>query len=233
MTVVPSFPAKTIPELSTTPRQIRARSTWPRPANGSSSHLAGELFKMMTGVEIAPCAFQRRRRRDDGVARRTSGGSFAAFPPRSDHQERQVARAGGHSTKRVEALPDVPAVGEFVPGYEASGWNGVGAPKNTPIEIIEKLNKEINASLADPKLKARIDDFGGTVFALSRPSSANSSPRKPKSGARSSARPTSKPRDHSRPLDAGISGFHLTGVGAGLASSADDDDRRVSRPRLR
>ena len=68
---------------------------------------------------------------------------------------------------RSEALPDVPTVGEFVPGYEVSAWYGVGAPKGTPAEIIDKLNKEINAGLADPKLKARIADLGGTVFALS------------------------------------------------------------------
>jgi tripartite-type tricarboxylate transporter receptor subunit TctC len=70
-------------------------------------------------------------------------------------------------TDRAEALPDVPAVGEFVPGYEVSAWYGMGAPNGTPAEIIDKLNKEINAGLADPKLKARIADFGGTPFALS------------------------------------------------------------------
>ena len=66
---------------------------------------------------------------------------------------------------RSEALPDIPTVGEFVPGYEASGWYGIGAPKNTPAEIIDKLNKEINAALADPKMKARLADLGGTVLA--------------------------------------------------------------------
>jgi tripartite-type tricarboxylate transporter receptor subunit TctC len=71
------------------------------------------------------------------------------------------------SAMRAEALPDVPAVGEFVPGYEVSAWYGMGAPNGTPAEIIDKLNKEINAGLADPKLKARIADFGGTPFALS------------------------------------------------------------------
>jgi tripartite-type tricarboxylate transporter receptor subunit TctC len=68
---------------------------------------------------------------------------------------------------RSEVLPDVPTVGEFVPGYEASGWFGIGAPKNTPSEIIDKLNKEINAGLADPKIKARLADLGGVVLALS------------------------------------------------------------------
>ena len=68
---------------------------------------------------------------------------------------------------RSEALPDVPSVGEFVPGYEASGWFGIGAPKNTPADIVEKLNKEINAGLADPRLKARLADLGGDALALS------------------------------------------------------------------
>ena len=86
---------------------------------------------------------------------------------------------------RSEALPDIPTVGEFVPGYEASGWYGVGAPKNTPAEIIDKLNKEINAGLADPKMKARLADLGGTRVSPARPpSSASSSPTKPRSGAR-------------------------------------------------
>jgi tripartite-type tricarboxylate transporter receptor subunit TctC len=71
------------------------------------------------------------------------------------------------TAKRAEALPDVPTVGEFVPGYEASNWYGLGAPKNTPAEIVEKLNKEINAGLADPKIKARLADVGGDVLALS------------------------------------------------------------------
>ena len=85
---------------------------------------------------------------------------------------------------RSEALPDLPTVGEFVPGYEASSWYGVGAPKNTPAEIIDKLNKEINAALADPKMKARLADLGGTVLAARPPTSASSSPTKPRSGPR-------------------------------------------------
>ena len=86
---------------------------------------------------------------------------------------------------RSEALPDIPTVGEFVPGYEASDWYGIGAPKNTPAEIIDKLNKEINAALADPKIKARLADLGRHGACQVRPpSSASSSPTKPRSGAR-------------------------------------------------
>ena len=85
---------------------------------------------------------------------------------------------------RSEALPDIPTVGEFVPGYEASGWHGIGAPRNTPTEIIDKLNKEINAGLADPKIKARLADLGGSPLLSRPPISENSSPTKPRSGAR-------------------------------------------------
>ena len=86
---------------------------------------------------------------------------------------------------RSEALPDIPTVGEFVPGYEASAGVGVGAPKNTPAEIVDKLNREINAALADPKMKARLADLGGDGACAARPpTSASSSPTKPRNGAR-------------------------------------------------
>jgi tripartite-type tricarboxylate transporter receptor subunit TctC len=91
--------------------------------------------------------------------------SFEALPPSIQHIKSGSLRAlGVTAATRAEALPDVPAVGEFVPGYEASGWNGICAPKNTPIEIIEKLNNVINASLADPKMKARLADLGTTTL---------------------------------------------------------------------
>jgi len=86
------------------------------------------------------------------------------------------------TAKRAEALPDLPTVGEFVPGYEASNWYGIGAPKNTPAEIVDKLNREINAALVDPKLKARLADLGGTVLVLSPADFGSSSPRKPRNG---------------------------------------------------
>jgi tripartite-type tricarboxylate transporter receptor subunit TctC len=91
--------------------------------------------------------------------------AFAGTGPSIEHVRTGKLRALAVTTvTRSEALPDTPTIGEFVPGYEASGWYGVGAPKNTPSEIIDKLNKEINAGLADPKLKARIADLGGMVF---------------------------------------------------------------------
>ena len=85
--------------------------------------------------------------------------------PRSVYQGRQLRALAVTTATRWEALPDVPTVGEFVPGYEASAWFGIGAPKNTPAEIVDKLNNEINAALADPKIKARLADLGGTALA--------------------------------------------------------------------
>ena len=85
---------------------------------------------------------------------------------------------------RSEALPDLPTVGDFVPGYEASTWYGIGTPKNTPSEIVEKLNKEINAALADPKMKTRLADLGATALPGRPPTSESSSPTKPRNGAR-------------------------------------------------
>ena len=88
------------------------------------------------------------------------------------------------TSMRLEFLPDIPTVAEFLPGYEASGWLGIGAPKNTPAEIIERLNREINAGLADPKFKARLADLGLTVLGVRPPTSASSLPMKLKNGPR-------------------------------------------------
>jgi tripartite-type tricarboxylate transporter receptor subunit TctC len=88
------------------------------------------------------------------------------------------------TAKRSEALPEIPTVDEFVPGYETSQWYGVGVPKNTPTDIVDKLNREVNAALADPKMRARLADLGGTPLPDRRPTSASSSPTKPRNGAR-------------------------------------------------
>ena len=110
---------------------------------------------------------------------------FDTMPASIEHIRAGKLRALAVTTAtRSEALPDVPTVGEFVPGYEASAWYGIGAPKNTPAEIIDRLNSEINARSADPKMKARLADLGGTRLRARRPTSANSSPMKLRSGAR-------------------------------------------------
>ena len=151
----------------------------------NSTHMAGELFKMMTGVDMVHVPYR-------GVAPALTdllGGQVQVMfdsHGRVDraHQGRQAARAGGDDATRSEALPDVPTVGEFVPGYEASAWSGIGAPKDTPAEIIDKLNKEINAGLADPKDQGAACRLGRHGAAGSPADFGKLIAEKPRSGAR-------------------------------------------------
>jgi tripartite-type tricarboxylate transporter receptor subunit TctC len=132
---------------------------------GSASHLAGELFKAMAGVNLVHVPY-----RGGGPAvNDLLGGQvqvyFASTPASVEYIKAGRLRALSLTTAtRSEALPDIPTVAEFLPGFEASLWYGIGAPRNTPVEIIDKLNEAINASLADLKLKARFTDLGGTVM---------------------------------------------------------------------
>jgi tripartite-type tricarboxylate transporter receptor subunit TctC len=151
----PPFPAKTIPELiayaKANPRKIKMVSTF-----GTVAHAAGELFKMMAGVNIDHVSNSGR----EPVV------NFTSLALRLDLIRAGKLRAlAVTSATRVEAMPNIPSMSEFVPGYEASDWHGVGAPKDTPAEIIDRLNKEINAGLADPKIKARLADMAGSVLA--------------------------------------------------------------------
>ena len=165
VTVAASFPAKTIPEFiayaKANPDKINHGSS----GNGTTQHLAGELFKMMTGVSFTHVPYR-------GAAPALTdllGGQvqvlFEPLPASIQHIKSGAIRALAVTTAaRAEALPDVPALSEVIPGYEASGWNGLCAPKNTPADIIEKLNKMVNASLADPQVKARLADLGATTL---------------------------------------------------------------------
>ena len=134
--------------------------------NATVTHMAGELFKMMAGVNMVHVPY-----RGDATALTDLLGGQVQRVLQPHAASIEYIRAGKlralavTTATRSEALPDMPTVGEFVPGYEASGWYGVGAPKDTPAEIVDKLNKEINAALADPQLKARLADLGGTVLA--------------------------------------------------------------------
>ena len=138
------------------------------PGNGTTPHVAGELFKMMAGVDLIHVPY-----RGNGPAfNDLIGGQVQVMFPSPvgllEYIQAGKLRALAVTTAtRSEALADLPTVGDFVPGYEASGWFGVGAPRNTPSEIIDKLNKEINAGLADPKMQARLADFGGTPLVVS------------------------------------------------------------------
>ena len=168
MVVNPSVPAKSVPEFIAYAKANPGRITFGSAGIGGSNHLAGELFKFMAGVNMVHVPYR-------GIAPALNdllGGqvqvTFASMPSSIEYISAGRLRALAVTTvSRAEALQDIPTVGEFVPGYEASAWFGIGAPKATPAEIIEKLNKEVNAALADPRMKARIVDLGGDVLALS------------------------------------------------------------------
>jgi tripartite-type tricarboxylate transporter receptor subunit TctC len=158
----PSVPAKTVPELiayaQANPEKINMASA----GNGSAPHMAGELFKMMAGVNLVHIPY-----RGQGPALTDLLGGdvqvlFATAPGTTDYIRTGKLRAlAVTSASRAEVLPELPTVKDFVPGYEASQWYGLSAPKNTPAAIVDKLNKEINAAIADPAMKARLAAIGG------------------------------------------------------------------------
>jgi tripartite-type tricarboxylate transporter receptor subunit TctC len=157
MVVNPAVPAKTVPEFiayaKANPRKVNMASN----GNGGLLHLAGELFKMMTGIDLVHVPY---RGAQPALTDLISGQVQVMFVASTV----EYIKAGKVTTlSRSEVLPDVPPLSEFVPGYDAAAWIGVGAPKKTPPEIIDKLNKEINAALADPKLKLRLADLGSSV----------------------------------------------------------------------
>jgi tripartite-type tricarboxylate transporter receptor subunit TctC len=165
MVTHPSVPGNTVSELIAFARANPGKLSMASAGNGSISHVAGELFKAMTGVNMIHVPYR-------GGALATTdllGGQvqvyFATFPVAGEYIKTGKLRAlAVSSATRVEVLRDVPTVGEFVPGYDANSWYGVVAPKNTPVEIIDRLNREINTSLAHPGLRARLADQGTIVF---------------------------------------------------------------------
>jgi tripartite-type tricarboxylate transporter receptor subunit TctC len=165
MLVHPSFPAKTVPQFIAYAKANPGNVSMASAGTGTGGHLSGELFKMMTGIDMVHVPY---RGMVPALTDLLAGQVQVFFGTTSGSIE--YARAGKlralaiSSATRWELLPDLPAVAEFVPGYEASGWYGLGAPKNTPAEIIDKLNKEINAGLADPKIRVQLDDLGGAVL---------------------------------------------------------------------
>jgi tripartite-type tricarboxylate transporter receptor subunit TctC len=165
MLVNPSFPAKSVPEFVAYAKANPGKINMASAGIGNETHVYGELFKEMAGVNLVHVPYR------GGAPALTDllGGQvqvyFGALASSIEYIKAGKLRALAVTTAtRSEALPDIPTVGEFVPGYEASQWYGLGAPKNTPAEIVEKLNREINAALADPKIKARLADLGGTPF---------------------------------------------------------------------
>ena len=166
MTVGASFPAKTVAEFIAYAKANPGKINHGSSGNGTTQHLAGELFKMMTGVDFLHVPYKGGSQAITALLGGQVQVLFEALPPSIPHiKSGQIRALAMTSAARSGALPDVPAASEFVPGYEASGWNGICAPRNTPAEIIEKLNKVVNASLADPQLKARLADLGATTLA--------------------------------------------------------------------
>jgi tripartite-type tricarboxylate transporter receptor subunit TctC len=166
MLVNPSFPAKTVPEFIVYAKANPGKINMASAGAGSPPHVAGELFKMMTGIEMLHVPY---RGGDSPALADLIGGQvqvyFGTLLSSIEHVRAGTLRAlAVTTTTRSEALPDTPTVNEFVPGYEATLWNGFGAPRGTPSEIIEKLNNEINAALADPVIKARIAELGSNVL---------------------------------------------------------------------
>lgn len=165
MVANPSVPAKTVPEFiahaKANPRKLNMASG----GIGTPSHLAGELFKMMTGIDMVHVPYRGTAPALTDLLGRQVQVTFVSVPSAIAYIRAGTLRPlAVTTTTRSDELPDVPAVDEFVRGYEASNWYGIGAPKGTPAEIISKLNKEINAALADPKFKARLADVGGTAL---------------------------------------------------------------------
>ena len=166
MEVNPSVPAKTVAEFIAYAKANPGKLNMGSAGNGSPQHMAGELFKMMAGVDMVHVPYRGSAAMLTDLLR---GELHVAFDPMLssiEHIRAGRLRALAVTTAtRSEALPDIPTVGESVPGYESSGWVGIGVPRNTPIEIIEKLNSEINAGLANSKIKARLAELGGTPLA--------------------------------------------------------------------
>jgi len=166
MVVNPSVPAKSVPEFIAYAKANPGKVNMASAGTGAPSHVTGELFKMMAGVDMAHVPY-----RSGGPALTDLLGGQVQVYFGTTVSSIEYVRAGRlralavTAATRSDALPSIPAMAEFVPGYESTSWVGIGAPKNTPVEIVDKLNKEINAGLADPFMKARLVDLGGTVLA--------------------------------------------------------------------
>jgi tripartite-type tricarboxylate transporter receptor subunit TctC len=165
MVVHPSVPANTVLEFIAYAKANPGKVNMASAGSGSSIHVSGELFKMMAGVNMTHVPY----RGSGPMVTDLLGGqvqvAFDSMPSALQHIRAGKLRAlGVTTTTRSEALADIPSVGEFVPGYEASNWWGAGAPRNTPAAIIDLLNREINAGLADPRIKARLAEIGGMLL---------------------------------------------------------------------
>ena len=166
MVVNPSVPAKTLPEFIAYAKANPGKINMASPGIGSTPHVNGELFKVMTDTNMVHVPYRSAAAVMTDLLSGQVQLYFGTTASSLEYVRTGKLRALGVTIeRRLDALPEIPTVAEFVPGYEASNWYGVGAPKATPAQIIDKLNKEISASLADPNMKARFADLGGTVLA--------------------------------------------------------------------
>ena len=163
-----SVPAKSVPEFVTYAKANPGKINMASSGNGSVQHVSGELFKMMTGISMVHVPYRGAAPALTDLISGQVQVMFDAVSSSIEHIRAGKLRALAMTTAtRSDALPNLPTVSDFVPGYETSSWSGIGAPKKTPMEIIDKLNEEINAALADPKIKARLDELGSVPMPMS------------------------------------------------------------------
>jgi tripartite-type tricarboxylate transporter receptor subunit TctC len=168
MEVNPSIPAKTVSEFIAFAKANPGKVNMASAGIGSVHHVAGELFKFMTGIDMVHVPYRGTTPALTDLLAGQAQVMFDVTPSSTPHIRAGKLRALAVTTAtRVDVLPEIPVMGDFVPGYEASAWLGFGAPKDTTAAIVGTLNKEVNAGLADSMIKARIADLGGTVLALS------------------------------------------------------------------
>jgi len=166
MVVNPSVPAKTVPEFIAYAKANARKLSMASAGTGTGTHIAGELFKMMAGVDMVHVPYRGEALALPDLISGQVQVLFGVMPASLGYIRAGKLRAlAVTSATRQEVLPDVPTVGEFLPGFEARGWYGVVVPKAAPVEIVGKLNQEINAALADPKMKKRLTELGVAVFA--------------------------------------------------------------------
>jgi tripartite-type tricarboxylate transporter receptor subunit TctC len=167
LVVHPSFPAKTVPEFIAYTKANPGKIDVASGGVGSGQHIWGELFKMLAGVDMLHVPYRGGGPALVALLAGQTPVMFDTLATSIGHIKAGALRAlAVTSATRSEVLPDVPTVGEFVPGYEANGWGGLGAPKNTPPEIIDTLNREINAAIADPVIRSRIADLGSVPMPM-------------------------------------------------------------------
>jgi tripartite-type tricarboxylate transporter receptor subunit TctC len=167
MEVIPSFPAKTVPEFIAYAKANPGRISFASSGVGTPQHLYGELFKMMAGIEMTHVPYRGSPQSLTGLFGGETQVIFDTLATSIEHIKAGRLRAlAVTSASRSEQLPDVPTIGEFLSGYEATSWQGLGAPKGTPVEIIERLSGEASAAIADATLKSRIENLGYATFPI-------------------------------------------------------------------